>query len=217
MKEVTYRNHTIKIIQDDDPCNPRTEWDNLGVMVCFHNRYQIGDEGHGFRAEDYKGWDDLEADIEREHGPSIILPIYMYDHSGITIRTTPFSCQWDSGQIGFIFLQKERARKEYGWKVINKKREEQLRGYLKGEVEVYDQYLTGNVYGYQVVSPDGEDLDSCWGYYGDPEESGLLDEARSHIDWHVDKARKERIEQVKTWIKNRVPLQYRTEPEGIFA
>jgi hypothetical protein len=218
-ERIGYRRHIIRIIQDDTPLNPRVDCDNLGVMVCFHNRYRLGDEGHGFRSEDYNGWDDLEKGIEREHGPSIILPIYMYDHSGCTINTTGFSCHWDSGQIGFIFIQRERARKEYGWKVITKKREQQIRDMLKGEVETYDQFLRGDVYGYQVISPDGEELDSCWGFFKyDHEESGLLDEARSNIDWHIKQAREEWLEQLKTWVRNRVPLQYRhPAPMEVFA
>jgi len=31
------------IMYDPEPVNPR-EWDNLGTMVCFHKRYNLGDE-----------------------------------------------------------------------------------------------------------------------------------------------------------------------------
>lgn len=219
-EEIKYRGHTIKITQDIvDPLNPRVDFDNLGVMVCFHNHYELGDQGHGFRKENYGSWDALERDIEREHGPSIILPIYMYDHSGIIINTTGYSCPWDSGQIGFIFIQRERARKEYGWKAITKKREQQIRDMLEGEVETYDQYLTGNVYGFEIIDMEHEGLDSCWGYFGyDHEASGLLDEARSNIDWHIKEEREKWLEQVKTWVKNRVPLSHRKPaPEVFFA
>jgi hypothetical protein len=36
---------TIKIYQDDcdENQNPR-HWDNLGTMVCFHRRYELGDK-----------------------------------------------------------------------------------------------------------------------------------------------------------------------------
>lgn len=29
-----YRGYTIRIVSDEDPMNPRTEWDNAAVMVC---------------------------------------------------------------------------------------------------------------------------------------------------------------------------------------
>jgi hypothetical protein len=33
----------------------------------------------------------------------VILPLYLYDHGGITISCSPFSCPWDSGQVGWIY------------------------------------------------------------------------------------------------------------------
>ena len=42
----------------------------------------------------------------------IILPLYLYDHSGISMKTTPFSCQWDSGQVGWIYVEKKKCLQE---------------------------------------------------------------------------------------------------------
>ena len=36
----------------------------------------------------------------------VILPLYLYDHSGITMNTCGFSCPWDSGQVGWIYADK---------------------------------------------------------------------------------------------------------------
>jgi hypothetical protein len=66
------------------------------------------------------------------------------------------------------------VRKEYNVKRITKDIVEKVRKVLKGEVETYDQYLTGEVYGYRIskveVCDKGcehkEEVDSCWGYYG---------------------------------------------------
>jgi hypothetical protein len=70
--------------------------------------------------------------------------------------------------------------------------------YLEGEIETYDDYLRGNVYGYilEELVEDGdpedkndwEEIESCWGFYGDnykedmkgnfdAEEQKLLEEA----------------------------------------
>lgn len=38
---------------------------------------------------------------------------------------------------------------------------------VKQDVEVYSQYLLGEVYGYEVLDAEGETLDSCWGFVGD--------------------------------------------------
>lgn len=156
--------HRLKIQQDIDPESPR-EWGNLGTMFCRHTRYNLGDND----AEDIR--DDWNRLPKKGY---TILPLYLYDHSGITMNTTGFSCPWDSGRVGIIYVSDEKARKEFGWKRITAARREKLRTYLRNEVEIYDQYLTGDVYGfvYEHVSVDQHGVetviekDSCWGFYG---------------------------------------------------
>lgn len=107
-------NYLIKIELDNEPESPR-EWDNLGTMVCFHGRYSLGDK-HDYKPEQFNGWDDMEKSLIKEHDICVILPLYLYDHSGITISTTSFSCQWDSGKVGFIYISKKKVRDEYSVK-----------------------------------------------------------------------------------------------------
>lgn len=162
-------NYEIEIHTDESPESPRTSMDNLGKMICFHSRYSLGDK-HDYDHRDYSGWEEQKEAIIKNEKVCVILPLYLYDHSGITISTSPFSCRWDSGQIGWVYVSKERVRKEYGVKRINQKLIEKVTKVLEGEVETYDQYLRGDIYGYKVfeVSPDGEkeEKDSCWGFYG---------------------------------------------------
>ena len=127
--------------QDFD--NPRS-WDNLGTMVCFHNRYDLGDK-HEYDHRDYSGWDEMESAIIKNEDTCVILPLYLYDHSGITMNTTGFSCRWDSGQVGFVFVSKKKVREEYGVKRIDKKLIEKVTELLVNEVKTYDMYLTGEL------------------------------------------------------------------------
>ena len=77
-------------------------------------------------------------------------------------------------------------------------------------IQLFEDWAFGNVYGYEVLDADGENIDSCWGFFGDYDVPySALSEAQSAADGHIERARKDRLEQVKTWIKNRVPLQYR--------
>lgn len=60
---------------------------------------------------------------------------------------------------------------------------------LQDAITLYRAYACGDVYGYEVTRPCSECcspryLDSCWGYYGNPEDSGLLESARADIDLH---------------------------------
>ena len=159
--------YTVNIYHVSDPYvfNPRKEFDNLGTMVCFHNRYRLGDK-HDYNEQDYSSWQELKKAIVKEENPAVILPIYMYDHSGVALSTTPFSCGWDSGQIGWIYISKCKALEEYGGKIVTAKLKERLIKYLKNELKVYDYYLNGEVYGYVIEDENGEEVDSCTGYYG---------------------------------------------------
>ena len=40
----TMKPYTLFVVDDDMPLNPRTDYDNLGKMVCWHSRYNLGDE-----------------------------------------------------------------------------------------------------------------------------------------------------------------------------
>lgn len=162
---MTQTDYKVEILHDEFASNPRTEWDNLGTMVCFHRRYTLGDIGHGYHSSDFDSWDELKKQIIKDQDPAVILSIYMYDHSGMTINTQPFSCPWDSGQIGFIYISKAKVMKEYNVKRISPKLKDRIAGYLRSEVRTYDCYLTGSCYGYEITK-DGEVIDSCWGFYG---------------------------------------------------
>ena len=240
----TMKPYTLFVVDDDMPLNPRTDYDNLGKMVCWHSRYNLGDE-HDYdeqrdflqkklfemyssypssqygkpiydfiksgKAETakleydrsahewvlYEKWfggnewsksssypaslkgkevpdwflvDCLSAlehkellQLLEQSGKFVILPLYLYDHSGITMNTTGFSCPWDSGQVGWIYADADCIKKEYGKvtpETINK-----ARTVMNGEVETYDYYLTGQCYGFQLFECDVE-TDSCWGFLG---------------------------------------------------
>ena len=161
--------NTLEIYQDENHDSPR-EWDNLDTMICFHSRYNLGDE-HDYNSQYFNSWEEFENQLIKEFDPAVILPLYLYDHSGITISTNSFigrahHAEWDSGRVGFILMSKKAAKENWNWKCITKNRKEQIGNYLIAQVKTYDQYLRGEIYGFQVKDNEGKDLDSCWGFYG---------------------------------------------------
>ena len=180
--------YLIEIFPDYEPESPR-EWCNLGKMICFHKRYDLGDK-HDYDHNDYSGWDEMEKAIIKNENAAVILPLYLYDHSGITISTTPFSCPWDSGQIGFIYVSKQDVLKEFGGKIVTKKLKGKAEAILKAEVQTYDQYLRGDVYRYKISkvstcdqgNEHKEELDSVWGFYG---EEFCMEEAERTVLYYI--------------------------------
>lgn len=171
IKEYQNGDQILKIYQDENPESPR-EWDNIGEMLTCHGHYKLGDK-------QFSSPEEIE-NYMKEKGVFVKLPLYLLDHSGITMSTKSFNDPWDSGQVGYVFVSKEKAKT----KKVTKKNAIQC---MISEVNTYDQYLRGDVYGFQVVkktkcSLDEEHeevLDSCWGFYGhDPKENGIS----SHVE-----------------------------------
>ena len=126
--------------------NPRVEQDNLGTMACFHRRYLLGDRC-GLSVEQAR---EIERRCEVDGTAALVVPLYLYDHSGLRISTKPFKCPFDSGRIGIIYATYNDIRRKYGKKRISKKVLEQARLRLFAEVEEYDFYLRRDEEGAEV-------------------------------------------------------------------
>lgn len=192
LEEKQTKNYRIEIWYDDCAESPR-DWDNLGTMVCSHNRYTLGDRQDikqvfrellgkigvsEYNAYNYVDLNDYSTILNRLNNSNkfIVLPVYMYEHSAIALSTGDFGDRWDSGCIGFTYVDKEKVRKEYGVKVVTKKIREKVEKLMSSEVERYGHYVNGDCYGYTLyekqVSPitgheNEEEIDSCGGFVGD--------------------------------------------------
>ena len=316
----------IGLYHDDDPLHPRDEYDNFGTMVCWHSRYNLGDEQPGGSPQEWReslamsldpsledrlwhwhsgnGWtslinerdrrrrdllviaSSLEADVNRlsqaarelrdeaqeamasihpddydlldspdlatyaedagvamekaraaaeqaaklekaadnnargatearidaekaiqeafdaskerqeamigkvlDNEIAVMLPLYLYDHGGITMNVGGYSCPWDSGQVGWIYVSKADARENWGLSRLSRKAREHAERILRAEVEEYAQYLRGEVYGFRWEVEEAEvceccdnvewntvDEESCWGFLGWPSEYMIPDE-----------------------------------------
>lgn len=159
---------TITIAYDDYCENPR-KWDNLGKMVLFHNRYNFSNETD-INQKDYNSWNEMEKDIVKKYGASVILPVYLYDHSGLAFSVQSFQgrlpqghAEFDSGRIGFIFVTKKDIRNEYG--KAGKKEIEKAIEVLTNEVKIYEKYANGESYVFIIEDENGKRLENCGGFY----------------------------------------------------
>jgi hypothetical protein len=151
----------VEIHRDETPSDPREDFDHLGKMACWHRRYKLGDEQPKTSLPDFR--DSLPEG-------SVVISVSLLDHSGLHMYVGygEHPCDpggWDSGPVGLIYATPDTIRKEYDRKRISKKLRVKVEGLLRLEIEEYDQYLRGDVWGF-VIKEDGEDGDSCWGFYG---------------------------------------------------
>ena len=127
----------------------------------------------------------------------VFLPLSIYDHSGITMyvggRLDHYDGQWDCSDVGWIYTTKKevmesgcryRAGNNRYYDITENNWKKASEIILKGEVEIYDQYLVGDVYGfiieeYDKDSEDWQEVESVWGYYSDKWGDDLVQELAS--------------------------------------
>ena len=174
-------NLIIEIHTDDCPESPR-EWDNMGEILYTSDRYVLGD-----RKASREEIQDICKDPDE-----VWLPVYAYIHSGITVNTTGFSCPWDSGQCGIIHVSKTDVLKNWNRQRFTAKLQARAEDLLRAEVDTYDQFCRGEVYGYRVLrkvrcpacgNDEPEELDACWGFYG---LDYVREEAESVAEYHMN-------------------------------
>ena len=218
----------LKVELDDCQESPR-EWDNLGIILASHRRYDLADEKNpywgdfgsveaDFYAYIYAWFKD--ADYIHECGLSgteedrrlavikkwvevnyLYLPVYMYEHSGISLSTGEFGCKWDSGHLGFIYVSRTKVREKFKVKRISPQLKAKILKQLENEIETYSQYLNGEVYCFVIEDEDGDVVDSCGGFYSEKE-------AREYGESELKALHASKL---KRQIKARVPYQYREE------
>lgn len=164
-----------EIITDEGPESPRQN--GFGTILYTSSRYELGDE----RVE-------AEEIEEKMKDTSVIaIPVYAMIHGSVQLNTTGFNCTWDSGQCGIIYVSKEEIRKTWNLTKISKKKREWVIEALKHEIEIYSQYLSGDVYGYRIFNDKDEEIESCWGFYGLETVKKEAQEALETRKWFLQK------------------------------
>ena len=177
----------IKIDYDEYSGSPR-DWDNLGE-ICVSSRCKYTKDESGLADSECLEWSNAEADQKAlEDKGYIVLPLSVYDHSGVSIYIGGICDRWDSGQIGWYIASKEKIREEYKVKRISKKLLEKVINVMTSEVETYNHYINGEVYTF-TLSHNGEEVDSCGGFYdSDDKYLGFLEEMYEYFPDEFRKA-----------------------------
>lgn len=170
---MTTETYTLKILHDQDATSPR-ENENLGTLATWHRGYTLGDI------------QPTESPLEYQAAlpdNSLIVPVYMIDHSGVALSVRDFGDPWDSGQVGIYHVSSEQIIAEFG----SDTPETRAKAFdiIKGEIEEYSDYVNGNCWGFDVEDAEGNSVESCWGFIGsDVTENGLANQLDPAY-WHL--------------------------------
>ncbi len=174
--KIQRRGYTLKVDRDYSyEENPRIFNSNLGRMVCWHRRYNLGD------IKDFKTPFEFQVYTEtHKNDIYAILNVYLYDHSGLAISTRDFKDPWDSGQIGYIYCRTDDV---IGAGFNPETDYEKVKEILEKEVQEYDNYLQGtNEYYYFCLrDEDFNIIDSISGFQK-KNLKDMLNEMKEYVD-----------------------------------
>jgi len=189
METLEHRGWIINYMNCDNPDNPRDNYDHLWTMIYNHRNIDVWDE----RMKCY--WvsfaDDFAMHLKEKWllvKEVVYLPVYMYQHSWVTIATQPFSCPWDSGQVWYIYVSKKKLREEY-W-VASIKSTQRLKAiqHLREEVKEFDAYLRWDVRMACIKESEDEDNEWMCDYF---DKDDCIDDAKSEIDSIIEHRNKQ--------------------------
>jgi hypothetical protein len=124
---------------------------NSGLISFWSNRQSVKSEG-----EDY---DLIDEEIEKLDYTTtrnitnikiknfILIPVYIYEHSGIRLSSEPFSCSWDSGLYGIFLINKKHS----DYRIFNKR---SVYSYIKYLSAAYE----GSLLELDIMSKDFKEI-----------------------------------------------------------
>ena len=154
------------------------ENEDTEVFLVSHDKRNFLIERDGFMRTNYKPTTRYDGRYY------YVFPLFSYIHGGIALSISngyPFDCRWDGGQTGYVFVAMTEVK--------GRDNAKQLADSL---VEEWNDYLSGNVWGFVITRPDEcelcnhiqqEDVESCWGFVGDY--THCLNEARAIVDTFI--------------------------------
>lgn len=167
----TFDHGVVGYLEHDQDCDSPLECDDAVKLAILHRNYANPAPACGSTPEEIAQWaKDNAAEWDA-------YPLYLYDHSGVCYKpakteVNPFSCAWDSGRVGSVFVKKIECPDTFATAEIM--------------CEEYTRWCNGDCWGYVVEDENGEQLDSCWGYIG---EEYAVEEMRSSAEGYVDDER----------------------------
>lgn len=106
-------------------------------------------------------WPDELLRLCEKYGDVVIQPLFLYDHSGISMSTSSFvgraqHAEWDSGQVGYIYMDKETAMKNLAMPTNEVRLAMPLEGYkpvrIKAVLPDFAEQMEAS--GYSCVLPE---------------------------------------------------------------
>lgn len=104
--------------------------------------------------------------------------------------------RWDCSTIGFAYVEECTAEKNRIPDDKHKTWQEWAYHIMEAEMKVYDNYISGECYGWTAYDEDENVIDSCGGYLGRDNIEGMFKDAQGEIDAEIENREKKYREHI---------------------
>jgi len=180
IRKEQYRGYAVRVVVDDEPMDP-TDCDNwISNFYHWHRRHLFCK-----RATICETPAHIAPVFDRiKKGVAMAIPVALFEHGDCRLYEGKSAHPqdpggWDSGHVGFLVVEKKAFVAACGrgkWKD-----KEFVLKQLRDELEVLRAYVAGESYGWIAELPNGEHLDSCYGFTGESIDS-VLEFAKQAVD-----------------------------------
>ena len=150
--------------------NPAQDFWDQGVQFVTWERNST--------LSDLHSWEDKEAVVRiAEKDGCTVFSLYKYEHGAVAYKTSPFSCPWDSGQVGFVIVAADY---------------DDPQNVAEACCKAVTGWCNGEYYGFSVKDEDDEILECCGGF--DDSDWALaegVDQANYCLEEYYEKQAKE--------------------------
>lgn len=167
------------VINYDEYSESPRGWDNLGYFITNERSYNSPDgteqpkiqsivEDASDNADNQAHHIELITTAINETGEKVlyITPVFRYEHGSVLYRRGTAS-GFDNSNCGFYIVT-------YKTQAVVGTPTELIEKVIDGELETYTCYANGEVYQYTLYDENGENEDSCGGFYD-------IDDMRGHL------------------------------------
>lgn len=155
----------------DEFCESPNDWGNEDAFVVYdHREFTVVRDGF----DPLNIWNNMQTRKKLYDG-HFVFCLYAYIHGGIVLSVGDHNfpdARWDVSMKGFVLVKRQKGTwtSDKAFKLA------------EGVTEEWNQYLSGDVYGYRITDTEtDEEVDSCWGYYGSDDCMNEAESVANHI------------------------------------
>ena len=143
--------------------NPIRDWDHI-AEVMLAPKYR----GLATLDDDPRDYSIREISERYARDGGLALPVFVYNHSGVSFSTSndyPYNDPWDAGFVGIAYVSPDKARAEWGETLTPQELRKKCRDSIKNLVSLMNAVAAGECYHVTWYDTECNAVSNCGGFW----------------------------------------------------